>query len=568
MDSKQRIAKNLVILLTELAAVFLMVFNILPREAALFLTGLLIFYFVFSPLADSLWVFIASIPLFVALPLTDTFDSMANWRILLVILFLIWFIKVRTTVQDKFRRVLSGPSFLRGCLNLPLTVLSGLIFVFLAIGFLSLFNATDVVVGLKKLLYFINIFMLFFVVREVIKSKEALLRIFQATGVALGLTLIIGYTQLLAVFFTPLYTFWQFWAKQVVPVFYGQALGHLLSYSNTWFSYYSSQPPTLRMFSVFPDSHSFALFCIIGLSFLLTAILLRPKENRKLLFIWYPALIICLLALIFSGSRGIWVSALVTLALSLIFTNLRRILRITNLTNKYIRDIYGKIRQIREIKIPQLILGSLIIFFLLFPISSWFLLLSQKAQITDSVSEDSFLVFERAKSIVDFSEVSAKSRLEIWQRTLDSIMAHPFLGVGIGNYPIVLGEDISAAKRGASAHNLYLDVAAEMGIFALLILLAIFWEILKTIWRVFQQQGQTFKDNPDSREQSLKSCSGACSQKPILLFQCWAGFFGLVLIWILSYSLFDVVLLNDKVLLFFTVSLGILYGAKSSTYFH
>ena len=66
-----------------------MVFNVLPVEASLFLTGLLIFYFIFSPIEDSLWVFIASIPLFVALPITENFDSMANWRILLAIMFLV-----------------------------------------------------------------------------------------------------------------------------------------------------------------------------------------------------------------------------------------------------------------------------------------------------------------------------------------------------------------------------------------------------------------------------------------------------------------------------------------------
>ena len=44
-------------------------------------------------------LFILSIPLFVALPISDNFDTMANWRILLVILFLIWFFKNGTNCQ-------------------------------------------------------------------------------------------------------------------------------------------------------------------------------------------------------------------------------------------------------------------------------------------------------------------------------------------------------------------------------------------------------------------------------------------------------------------------------------
>ena len=531
-------SKNYTILLTEIITIFLMVFNILPREAAWFLTGILVFYFLFSPLEDSLWVFIASIPLFVALPITETFDSMSNWRLLLVILFLVW-----------LKEMLGSrpPTFLYKRSGLPhrLIILTS---IFLGLGVLSLLNAVNLFVGAKKLLYFINIFMLFFALKTVVRDEKSLLKIFRAVWIALGLALIVGYAQFIAVFFAPLYTFWQFWAGKVIPVFYGQGLGKLLSYSNTWFSYYDSQPPTLRMFSVFPDSHSFSLFLIIGLPFLLTMILSRPKEKRKLLFVGYLVLIIIFLTLIFSGSRGIWVSALTLLALLLIFI-------LTSVFSRWRKRRVGaapiKLEPL-QLKIPQLIFGSLIIFFLLFPISSWFLLLSQKAQLKDSaLSEDLFLVFERAKSITDLTEISARSRLEIWQRTIDSIAAHPILGVGLGNYPIILREDVSAAKRGASAHNLYFEIMSEMGIFALLVLLAMFWEVLKTALSI-------------GGLPSVKSGGGQTSAVSVI----WAGFFGLVFIWILIYSLFDVVLLNDKVFLFFIANLGLLYAAKSAHGFH
>jgi len=148
-------------------------------------------------------------------------------------------------------------------------------------------------------------------------------------------------------------------------------------------------------------------------------------------------------------------------------------------------------------------------------------------------------IFERARTITDLSELSAKNRLDIWQRTADSIIKYPVLGVGLGNFPLIINEDISAAKKGASAHNLYLDVAAEMGIFALLVLLAVFWQVFKSAWQIFCTSSDPF-------------------------FRAWAGFFILALVWILGYSLFDIVLLNDKVLLFFIANLGILYAAKSS----
>ena len=526
-------SKNYTILLTEIITIILMVFNVLPVEASLFLTGLLIFYFIFSPIEDSLWVFIASIPLFVALPITENFDSMANWRILLAIMFLVLVFRSGPSITS-IKNFYNKWKLRENLKHFPMEYLAA---VFLLIGFLSLFAANDVWVGVKKLLFLINIFLIFIIIRNLAsKNREVIKKIISAVGIALSLSLAIGYIQIISVFFAPLYTFWQYWTKNIIPIFYGQGLSNLLSYSNTWFSYYDGQPPTLRMFSVFPDSHSFALFSIIGLLFLLTAVILRQKGNKKLLIFRYLNLILLLLSLLFSGSRGIWASALALLILLLIFISFPRIIKIL-FPNFFIRS---KFSQIRDAKVFQLVFGSLIIFFLLFPISSWILFESQKAQLKDfTLDEDTLLIFKRAKSITDLSEVSAKTRLQIWEKSLVSMGLYPFLGVGIGNYPVVLDEDVKAAKRGASANNLYLDVASEMGIFALLILLFIFSEIFKTAWRVFQREKES-------------------------LIKYWAGFFALVLIWILSYSLFDIVLLNDKVLLFFIISLGILYAAAAN----
>ncbi len=524
--------KNLVILLTELAAVFLMVFGILPRELGLFLTGLLVFYFIFSPLADSLWVFIASIPLFVALPLTEGFDTMANWRILLAVLFLVWFIKA----------VIPRPSIkgLRGVttrffalLRMTFGRLEYFVSTFLLIGLLSLLVATDVTVGFKKLLFLINIFLLFVIIRNLaIKNKEIIPKIINAVKVAIGITLGAGFLQLVMVFFINLHQFWHLWDRQVINVFYGQALSNLLSYSNTWFSYYAYQLPTLRMFSVFPDSHSFAFFCILALPFFLIVIFSPSAKSKAKTILSYFLLIICLLAIVFSRSRGAWVSAIGAFFVFWIFIFLYYSPTTRSLTNFFMPRFYKSWQ-----KQLQLILGSLIIFFLLLPIASAILFLPQYIQLGQKATLGEVSLFERARSIIDWAEASIRGRLEIWQLTVNSIIRNPLLGVGIGNFPVVINEELSSAKRGASAHSLYLDVAAEMGIGALVVLLAIFWLIFRKAWQLFLKSNRAF-------------------------FHLWAGFFVLALIWILGYSLFDVVLFNDKVLLFFIASLGLLYGTK------
>lgn len=475
------------VFIVEILIVILASAGVIEREAVLFITGLLIFYFIFSSVEDSLILFIISIPLFIALPIGN-FDSMANWRILLAILFLCLLFKQGLSIKvikDRFGNL----KIKERIKHYPMEFLTC---VFLGIGVLSLFIATDIIVGIKKILFLINIFLLYLIIRNVIaRNKEMFSRIIKAGAVAGIISLAIGYSQVIFVFLRPLYTFWQWWAKNVISVFYGDGLSNLLTVSNTWFSYYPESPPTLRMFSVFPDSHSFALFTIISLIFFS---FLFFYKNYKSKYFWI-IIIFSFLALLFSGSRGVWISAIIPFS--------------------FIGYVWFRKPHIKPY--AKMFLWMLLIFVLAFPVSS--LILSQSYQ----GDGDSTLAFKRARSVIDLDELSVKSRIGIWQSSFQSILKRPLLGVGIGNYPVVLGEDISAAKKGASAHNLYLDVASEMGLLGLIVLLLIFWQIFKKAWKTNQ----------------------------IFVF---------FLLWIFIYSLFDVVLLNDKVLLLFMVALGVLYS--------
>jgi len=475
----------------QLIAILLAVFRILPREAILISTGITVFYFIFSPLEDGLFLFIISIPVFAAMSITEEFDTMANWRILLAILFLIWFFRRKWPLLKK--DLLSRP-----CCPLKFKIRSNLIkwtFIFLGIGALSVFIAENPIAAIKKLLFLLNIFLLFVIVKDLAKQEEERKKIIRAAIFSLSIILLFGYLQLISVFWVPFYSFWQWWAENVISVFYGANLSQTLKISNTWFSYYPDKLPTLRMFSLFPDSHSFALFALIGLIFLVYALKTDYKIRKNL--IW--ALIgLCIFALMFSGSRGIWLAGILPFFAILFFYVFR--------DKKTLRPFFI----------------ILVIFAISFPFSSLILSLSRGGG-------DATLAFQRAKSITDMEEISVKSRLGIWKSSFSSILKHPLLGVGIGNYPLVLGEDISAAKRGASAHNLYLDIVSETGIIGLFAFIFILILIFK---------------------KALKSAKSN---------EYYAISFLFFFVWILFYNLFDVVLFNDKVLLFFMVTLGVLY---------
>lgn len=500
-----------VIFALEIFIVFLTTTGLVPREAVLFLTGLIIFFIIFSPVENSLWLVVASIPLFVALPIFEKFDSMANWRILIAVLFLVLFFKKR--IDFSFFKI-------DGKTKLKHYALEYLALIFLLIGVLSIFVAGFKILAVKKLLFLINIFLLFSITRNLTRNKESILKIWQAAAAGGIIVIAVSLIQFLAVLFVPLFNFWQYWAQKVIAVFYGTNLAYLLSYSNTWFAYYTLNPPTLRLFSLFPDSHSLAMFSMILVPiFSALALFFNSSKNKKI-FLWL-GVILSLFNVVFSGSRGAWLSIVPVLlvAFYLYFYKIQ-----INLTKKA--------------------LLSFIIFVFIFIISVGYpplLYKFQSWQAGGEYSTTTFSFFERAKSISDTQELSNKGRLQIWKMTFKSLKDHPVLGVGLGNYVKVLEEDSSAAKKGASAHNLYFDIASEIGIFGLLIFVLMGVDILYTSWLVFRSS-------------------------PEIFFRLYGLFFGLYFIWILGYSFFDVVLLNDKVFLFFMVALATLYSVRNISF--
>jgi len=474
--------------------------GLIEREAAFFVTAFLVLAAVFLEFSDAVALFIASLPLYFALPASDTFDTMANWRLLAALLFLRWlFMELSrepswgSAVITMFKRFVRSPLFLAAA-------------AFLLWGLARALAAPYPGAGIKKVLFLLNIFLVFPVVRTA-AEKEGRKNIIAAVYVALGIVLGAGFLQLGAIFLFTLEQFWRFWAGHVIPIFYGYGLGELLQTSNTWFSFGGDGPPILRMFSVFPDSHSFAMFLMFA-SVIVTGSLLRKVSGRNIAW-----LVLIFLALIFSGSRGVWLSAAVLGALLCLGYVLARKL-----------PLYaGFAPLLKKVVISFLIFG------ILFVPASLVSSLSQRAQ---GAKADAFASLKRAKSIADLDEVSNRSRLQIWHAALTTIGRYPVLGVGFGNFSVALGERIEAARRGASAHNLYLDIASESGIPGLMCFLAIIGIILWRAWRALARSGPYVADN---------------------------AVFIIYTVWVMGYSFFDVVLLNDKVLLLAVALAALMY---------
>lgn len=498
------------IILFQIIFIGLVIFGVLPQFSLIVLAAVLGVLFLILDWPLSVALFVASIPLFTVLPLAGFPDSFAAWRILILIIFLRWiyrdvYMSGGTNKKNLFTGYLQLLLFKKFSFLIPLFILILLLAASVSI-------ATYPLIGVKKIIFILNALMIIPPVLSAVRQIGGFLPVGLGVVAAALIAAGIGIIQMfITAFWLPLNHFWQWWAGNFIPVFYGQNLADLLSMSNTWFSYYADSPPTLRAFSVFPDSHSFALFLILILPVLVF------YAYRQLISRWnfWPVVLvlISLFGVIFSGSRGTWVSAGMVLVFMAGF-----------ILAAYLKDNFKKI-----FLVPALILA---IFFLLFPAAS---LLTATTQETFQGGGGAALTFERFKTASQTQEISNLGRMEIWESTIISIAKHPWLGVGLGNYALVLKEDISAVKRGASAHNLYLDLAAESGIPAMLALVVLFLSIILAVWR-------KIKENIFSDE--------------ALFYVVFAMSF----LWMAAYGLFDVVLLNDKVLLMFLAVTAMVMG--------
>ena len=490
----------------QILALILVCLGIMPRELVLVSSALVLFYIIVSPVEDGLILFIASIPIFVALPISESFDSLSAGRLFILILFLKWLFEKRFLVWPKFKSL----SFKEIFKNYRFELFSVILFVVLA---LSIMNAVDVSAGVKRLIYLVNLSVIFIMVKDLIKDKEYLKKIIKAILISFSIVFLIGLLQLISVYFFTIGRFWNYWADHVAYNFYGENLRQIVRNANAWFASSPSGPSVIRLFGSFTDPHSFALYLLLSCSILciFAPLILKGKKVSWKDFFF----ILTLFFVILSGTRGIWFAAPCAI----------------------IAAIYLFVRKRKFHNSISYALLTILIFIALIPIASVFTAIPQfREKISDT---DSALILKRLTSILDINETSNQGRIYIWKRSLESIKKSPLLGIGVGNFPVVLEQDVKLAKAGSSAHNLYLNFAAEGGILAFILVCLIFLEILVALLKILKSE-----TSPKIR---------------LLITGVFIYFF-----WVFAYSFFDIALLDERVFLLFLTIVGMIFAIKNN----
>jgi O-antigen ligase len=491
----------------------LLIAGILPRSLVLYETELLALYLFLASLDEGLIFFLRCIPLFVAIPLTANFDNFNQWRIFAAILFLKFL--VSQYQSSAFRQFSFKQWFKQRSVSLPLMIL-------LLLAVASVIPAGDKVAAIRRIIYFVNAALIGIVMWRQTRVGAFAERVIKNIAVPTIIALIVAVIQVAATYLIDIYQFMRIWGEGIQMRQFGTEWSYIATHvGNTWFAYYGEQL-SLRVFSLFPDSHSFPIFILLGLPALFAISVKRPLEkvaSLKQMFhtrgslqvLWIP---LVFLMVILSGTRGMWLAGVGAIVWSLLLWGFLRWQK----QPKEKRNVF--------IYISSFLALFVLLFAVAYPILSSPQFLVSKP--------DALLLEHRLRSVLDFGETSNAARIAIWKASAKSIISHPILGVGIGNFPVVLDQNIKLTRAGSSAHNIYIHVAAEMGLAAFIIVVYLLWLMIQKLYRNY------LAANTDT-------------------MQAYTAGLLITLPWILAYLMTDVALFDERALLLFAVTLGLMF---------
>ena len=315
-----RLPKAIAIPLIVHAILFvLVVVGILPRSIVPWWTVALVAWALWADPKVSTIFFATAIPLFIAIPVTANFDNFNMWRLVSVAIAARWLF-TNGHLHLTWQAIRSWPSRFK-----KMPVATGLV-VLVVLAVLSVGVAPDHAAALKRIIYFANAALVPLVVFALARDDRQW-RHTLVSGIAWSAVIVIiaGIVQLISTYLIDVYTFMVVWGEGIQLRQFGSQWSSIAVHQgNTWLAYYGDQL-SLRVFSLFPDSHSFPVYVLLALSDI-AAIALEPVWNAggtlwtrlgtraRVSVLW---LVTGLLLAVLSGTRGIWAAAILIVPLML-----------------------------------------------------------------------------------------------------------------------------------------------------------------------------------------------------------------------------------------------------------
>lgn len=368
------------------------------------------------------------LPMQFALSRVPGFD-VASGRVIIVGIFFMWLF---TSLKNRSVRFPSHISFW-----LPI--------LFLCLSALSLIGAQQLGWGVRKWLFLANMFLWIVVSLSLLAQKKISVRVL-AQGIAWsgGAAAAVGLFQFFLPHMIGLEGALTFWRAYVAPRVLGTTFSETVEAFPSWLVNVGGET-IFRAVGLFPDPHMLALFLELTLPW---AIFLAIYSQKHSVAYWGLSGVI--LAGIFATfSRGAYLGFFIGgggALLWLLFSKKR-------VSFAYIAG---------AVSIVILLLGSIL------------------------YTENS--IRERLFAVMPFTDTSTEGRLHLWRHAWGVSLQEPFLGVGLGNYASSL-EPSALYRSPITAHNTYLDIAVETGIFTFFVWITMMIMSARGYIRGLEQKG-------------------------------------------------------------------------------
>lgn len=374
------------------------------------IAGLMLLAILVWKTEESLIALVFYLPFQIALNISESID-LASSRLLIVVLFLVWLIK----------------SLAKKRLIIPNRPVTWLLALFLGMTMLSAYFSINQEKSAVRSLFFLSIVPLYFITAAYLNSIIKITLVIYILLFSAATAGIIGVVQFLSQFVFGIDAIMDFWSKNIAYLFYGQSFGKAVVANPSWLVNIGGET-FFRAISFFPDPHMFAFY--LGLAAPVALCLSVFSNIFQFSFRQKFLLCVCntvlFLALGLTFSRAGYIGAFFGV-LAVIFMGW---------------DFFDK--RVKFIVTAVILVGSVALF------------------------SSSNLIISRFFSSFNPAEGSNSERLLNWRQAIKIIEDRPITGAGVGAYAEALNAR-APNRSSVTAHNTYLDIAAEMGIPALLV---------------------------------------------------------------------------------------------------
>jgi len=375
-----------------------------------------------------LFFFLFFIPFQFALHPIEGID-LALIRVLAIGIFLLW----------------TAKSFFTKKVSLPRPSILFFFFAYLLFATASLLWAENTDWALRKALFLVSFSPLLIVFYATIKEITFRKKAFEAVVSGAIVVSVLALIQFFSQFIFGVEKTFSFWAEGILPFFLGPNLGSAVAQYPSLLVNISGST-IMRAVAFFPDPHMFSFFLGMSLPLALTLSLKSERREKRL---WAVGAGIIFITDLLTFSRGGYVGLIFGMGIFFLLFLLQN-----SLGKKYFFRI------------------GITVFFA----SSVIFLSPIGTRLFSSFSQ---------------TDTSNTERFRLWKESTMFISEHPFLGSGLGNYPLAV-KPTATYREPIYAHNLYLDIASELGLVGLFFFCGFLFCGIFSSWKKWQKQGDLF----------------------------------------------------------------------------